>query len=323
MHHVVNHDQAAAWNGPEGEHWAEHGTHAPTEIDHDLLAAADVGATDVVLDIGCGTGQTTLSAARLAPDGFALGVDLSAPQLAQARRAAAEQRVPNVAFEQGDAQVHPLAPGAFDLAVSRFGIMFFADPVAAFANIAGALRSDGRLTFVTPQAAADQPWFTEPIAGLLADTPDVPSADDGSPGMFSFADPDRIVAVLVGRRVRRRPRRPAGHADGLRADHRVGGAVLPGQRAGAGTARRTPRPGRRSPHPARAHAGAPPHGRRCADARHALAGHGAPSVSRGDPATNQAGSGSGVRSTRRRSWALAATTIVERLMRTRRSPGRG
>jgi SAM-dependent methyltransferase len=203
MQHVANRSQAEAWNGAEGEHWAAHGSHAPTEIDRDLLDAAGIGQGDVVLDIGCGTGQSTLAAARMTTTGFVLGVDLSAPQLAEARRTAAEQRLDNAVFEQGDAQVHPLPPEAFDVAISRFGIMFFADPVAAFTNVARALRPDGRLAFVTPQRAADQPWFTEPLAGLLggegaggeADA-GVPTPDDGTPGMFSCADPERIVAVL-------------------------------------------------------------------------------------------------------------------------------
>jgi SAM-dependent methyltransferase len=101
-----------------------------------------------------------------------------------------------MAFEQGDAQVHPLPAGGFDVAVSRFGVMFFADPVAAFANVARALAPGGRLAFACPQAAADQPWFVAPLAGLLGEEPDLPAPGDG-PGMFSLADPDRIVAVLT------------------------------------------------------------------------------------------------------------------------------
>jgi SAM-dependent methyltransferase len=196
MHHVVNREQAEAWNGPEGEHWAAHAEHAPSDIDRDLLDAATITASDAVLDVGCGTGEATRAAARRAAAGHALGLDLSGPQLAQARRLAVEQGVANVAFEQGDAQVHPLPAGAFDVAVSRFGIMFFADPVAAFANMGRALRPGGRLAFVCPQAAADQPWFTEPLAGLLGDGATAPVPDDGSPGMFSLASSERIVAVL-------------------------------------------------------------------------------------------------------------------------------
>jgi SAM-dependent methyltransferase len=206
MHDIANVDQAAAWNGPEGEHWAAHSAHAPTGIDHALLAAAAVRGADRVLDIGCGTGQTTREAARRAPAGRALGLDLSAPQLTRAQELAADEGVANVAFEQGDAQVHPLPSEGFDVAVSRFGIMFFENPVDAFANIARSLVRGGRLAFVCPQAAADQAWFTAPLAGLLDNEPAGPPIDDGGPGgprveddgpgMFSLADPDRIVTVL-------------------------------------------------------------------------------------------------------------------------------
>lgn len=194
---IVNTDQAAAWNGPEGQHWAAHTAHAPTDIDRAILDAAAIEATDRILDVGCGTGQTTRGAARRAADGRALGVDLSGPQLARARELAAEEGLTNVAFEQGDAQVHPLAPAGFDVAISSFGVMFFADAAAAFANIGRALRAGGRLAFVVPRAAAEQPWFTEPLAGLVDEQPDLPPADD-APGMFSLADPARIVAVLDG-----------------------------------------------------------------------------------------------------------------------------
>lgn len=195
---IVNVDQAEAWNGPEGEHWAVHGHHAPTDIDLDLLDAAGIGSggLDRVLDVGCGTGRTTRDAARRLPGGWALGIDLAGPQLARARALAAEEGVTNVTFEQGDAQVHPLPGEGFDVAVSRFGVMFFADLVAAFANIGRSLASGGRLAFVCPQAAADQPWFVEPLAGLLGESVTPSLADEGGTGMFSLADPRRIFAVL-------------------------------------------------------------------------------------------------------------------------------
>ncbi|MGP3913217.1 class I SAM-dependent methyltransferase [Nonomuraea sp. 10N515B] len=101
-----------------------------------------------MLDVGCGTGQTTRLAARTAPHGHALGVDLSEPMLARARATAIAEGITNLRFEQGDAQVHPFPEGGFDVAISRGGIMFFADPVAAFANIGRALRPSGRLAFV-------------------------------------------------------------------------------------------------------------------------------------------------------------------------------
>jgi SAM-dependent methyltransferase len=197
MRNVVNVEQAEAWNGPEGEHWATREAHRPTDIDRFLLDASGVGPGDRILDIGCGIGDTTRAAAHRATGGHALGLDLSGPQLARARQLAAGEGVTNVTFEQGDAQAHPLPAGGFDVAVSRFGIMFFADPVAAFANVAGALRPGGRLAFVCPQGAADQPWYVEPLAGLLGeDGGGVAVPEDGSPGMFSLADSGHITDVL-------------------------------------------------------------------------------------------------------------------------------
>jgi SAM-dependent methyltransferase len=199
MDRVVNTAQAEAWNGPEGAYWAAHqdrwnainaGYNTP------LLTAAGIGETDRVLDIGCGSGQTTRLAARAASRGSALGVDLSAPQLARARELAAAEGLENVAFEQGDAQVHPFPDAAFEVAISRMGVMFFADPVAAFANIRRALRPGGRLTFVCMGDPADNEWLRAlHTLGPLLPVPDLGAP--GAPGMFSLADPERIRDVLT------------------------------------------------------------------------------------------------------------------------------
>src|SRR5690242_15437898 len=108
-------------------------------------AATGVRSGDRVLDVGCGTGQSTREAARAAVDGNVVGVDLSAPALELARRLTAAEGLRNVTYEQADVQAHPFPPAAFDLALSRFGVMFFADPVAAFTNIGRALRPGARL----------------------------------------------------------------------------------------------------------------------------------------------------------------------------------
>ncbi|WP_067719783.1 class I SAM-dependent methyltransferase [Nocardia yamanashiensis] len=160
MTEIVNTAQAEAWNGYEGEHWAGHDDRydaVNAGFNEPLLTAARIGAGDRVLDIGCGNGQLTRLAARRAAGGSATGVDLSGPMLARAGERAREEGVGNVRFEQGDAQVFPFPEAGFDAALSRFGIMFFADPVAAFANIARALRPGGRLAFVTmpPMAGSD------------------------------------------------------------------------------------------------------------------------------------------------------------------------
>ncbi|MFP5317961.1 MAG: class I SAM-dependent methyltransferase [Acidimicrobiia bacterium] len=139
-----------------------------------FLQAAAVGYDERVLDIGCGTGETTRDLARAAPAGTALGVDLSSRMLALARRRAAEQGLTNACFLQADALVHPFTSAAFDLAVSRTGAMLFGDPVAAFTNIARALRPDGRLVLLTWQSLDENPWILE-FAEALAGGRNVPS----------------------------------------------------------------------------------------------------------------------------------------------------
>lgn len=192
-----NATQTAAWNGPEGRHWAAHrGTDGVEnrELTEALLAAAAVAPDDRVLDVGCGAGETTRLAALRAPRGHALGVDLSRPMLSEARTRASRLGLGNVAFEQGDAQVHPFATGSFDVALSRFGVMFFDDPVAAFANIRRALRPDGRFVFVCPQAVARNDWYTVPLRALIGHPETVALPDSA---MFTLADRDRTAGILT------------------------------------------------------------------------------------------------------------------------------
>ena len=147
---VVNTEQAEAWNTDEGVHWAAHAERYDAMIaafTQPLLDAATIGDSDSVLDIGCGNGQTSRLAARRAIRGRVVGLDLSGPMLARARDLAVAEGLTNVAFEQGDAQVRALVPASFDVAISRFGVMFFADPVAAFRNVGRGLRPRGRLVF--------------------------------------------------------------------------------------------------------------------------------------------------------------------------------
>lgn len=198
MSDVVNTDQEAAWNGPEGAHWArsQDRWNAVNEgFNEPLLDAAGITSDHRVLDLGCGSGQTTRLAALRAPDGRALGLDLSAPMLAEARSRAEREGIANVSFTQGDAQVHPLEEGTFDAAISRYGVMFFADPVAAFANIGRALRPGGRLAFVCPADAGLNGWVTA-IESLRDFLPVGDFGKAGLPGMFSLAAPDRIHDIL-------------------------------------------------------------------------------------------------------------------------------
>lgn len=187
-----------AWDGREGEHWADQ----EAAFDESLrafrasfFAAAAIGTSDRVLDIGCGNGQTTRHAARVASEGSALGVDLSAQMLARARQRAVEEGVTNVEFRQADAQVHPFDAGAFDVAISRAGTMFFGDPLAAFGNIARSLRDDGRLTMLVWQSPAQNEWFRE-LTRVVALEGEPPSPRLDQPGPFSLADPARTASLL-------------------------------------------------------------------------------------------------------------------------------
>lgn len=154
----------------------------------------DVRADDRVLDIGCGTGRTTRDAARSAGEGSALGVDVSASMIERARELARAERVDNVAFEQGDAQVHRFPEGGFDLAVSRFGTMFFDEPVAAFANIAVALRPGGRLAMMVWQEHEQNEWSVAIEGALGREGSPVPAPEGREP--FSLGDQATVEAIL-------------------------------------------------------------------------------------------------------------------------------
>jgi SAM-dependent methyltransferase len=150
---------------------------------------------DRVLDIGCGAGQTTREAARMAGAGSALGVDLSAPAIERARTLARAEGLRNVTFEPADAQAYSFAPGYFDLAISRFGTMFFDDPVAAFGNIGRALRPAGRLVMAVWQAHDRNEWDVAIHQALAG--PDGPTALAGEgPDPFSLADPTTVEGIL-------------------------------------------------------------------------------------------------------------------------------
>ncbi|MFE1595538.1 class I SAM-dependent methyltransferase [Nocardia sp. NPDC058705] len=157
-----------------------------------LLAAARVGTRDRVLDIGCGTGQTTRAAARAAVDGSAFGIDITEPMVERARELSADEGLSNISFELADAQVYPFPSTYFDLCISRYGVMFFADPVAAFTNIARALRPGARLAWLVWQNHDRNEWagsvFGEVLAGVIA-TP--------APGPFSLADPAVAESALT------------------------------------------------------------------------------------------------------------------------------
>jgi SAM-dependent methyltransferase len=155
-----------------------------------LRRACGVGPRDQVLDIGCGAGQTTRDAARTAQAGSALGVDISAPAIERARELARAEGLHNVTFERADAQLHRFPQERFDLAVSRFGTMFFADPVAAFANIGRALRPAGRLVMMVWQAPERNEWDVTIHRSLRV------AVAAERPDPFSLADPPTAEGIL-------------------------------------------------------------------------------------------------------------------------------
>lgn len=196
-----NAGQAETWNGDDGRYWVQQRERQEARyrrLTPHLMAAAGIRADSRVLDIGCGSGGTSLEAARAAAEGSVLGVDVSAPMLAEARKRAADSGLPQAAFERGDAQVHRFEDGAFDIAISRFGVMFFADPEAAFANIARALRPGGQLAFLCWRSLRDNAYMTVPM-DAIAPYVQLPELDaPGAPGPFSLSDADRIRKLLDG-----------------------------------------------------------------------------------------------------------------------------
>ena len=155
-------------------------------------AAARVGPRDHVLDIGCGTGQSTREAARAAVAGSAVGVDTSAPMLERARQLSDDQGLANVTYLEADAQVHRFPPTRFDLCISRFGTMFFADPVAAFTNIGRALRPAARLVMLVWQERDRNEWAT-----AISQTITAASATPRGLDPFSLADPTVTEGILA------------------------------------------------------------------------------------------------------------------------------
>lgn len=195
---IVNVEQAAAWDGNEGEHWtlyADRYDRASRRHWDRLLDASLVSEADAVLDVGCGTGRSSRDVARIATRGSVVGVDLSALMLKLARERAAAEGLINVTFVQADAQVHPVGEATLDLVISNFGAMFFGDPVAAFSNVGRGLRSGGRLAMLGWRELGRNEWLTE-LRAALAMGRDLPEPPPEAPTPFSLADPARVRRIL-------------------------------------------------------------------------------------------------------------------------------
>lgn len=198
MDTIANVEMAAIWDGEEGDEWvANADRYDATDrwINERFESATTIEPTDRVLDIGCGTGRSSRDAARRAKDGSVLGVDLSSKMLEDARRRSAREGFTNIEYLHADAQVHPFEPGAFDVAISVFGVMFFADPAAAFANIRRSLRPGGTIAFLAWQRFEDNQWLTTIFDALDAGR-DLPPPAAGEPGPFGLADPDEVITLL-------------------------------------------------------------------------------------------------------------------------------
>lgn len=200
MSDAPNGEQATYWNELGGPTWAELSALLDRQLEtitEQAIAALAPRPGDRVLDIGCGCGQTTLIlAANVSPGGEVVGLDISRPMLAVARERVAAADASGVSFIEADAQTWQFASESFDGLFSRFGVMFFADPKAAFRNLLSALKPGGRLVFVCWRSLAENPWMTAPMAAAASVLPPAPPLDPAAPGPFAFADDVRVREIL-------------------------------------------------------------------------------------------------------------------------------
>jgi SAM-dependent methyltransferase len=196
--HDQNADQVAFWNGLAGQHWTDRQQAQDTmlaPVSDILIDRAGARAGERIVDVGCGCGATTIAfAQQVGPTGHVLGIDISTPMLGRARQLA-PKGLP-IDFVLADATVYPFDDASFDLLVSRFGVMFFAEPVLSFVNLRRALRRSGRLAFACWREPRENPWMMTSLQAVYRHVPKPPRPGPEDPGPFAFASEQRVQSIL-------------------------------------------------------------------------------------------------------------------------------
>lgn len=196
---MADNPQVDAWNGESGRAWVEHAEHFDSMLapfGGAVIERLELRAGQRVVDLGCGVGATTLSIAGLVTPATVVGVDISEPMLAAARARASAVGCSNAEFRHHDVQDEPMETASFDVAFSRFGVMFFPDPGRAFSHVRRALADGGRLGFICFQGPFDNPMILQPVMAAAAHVEMLPPPGPTEPGPFSLADPDRVRSLL-------------------------------------------------------------------------------------------------------------------------------
>jgi SAM-dependent methyltransferase len=198
LNHDQNADQIAYWNGPGGQRWADRQETQDillAPIAELLIDRAQIKSSERAIDIGCGSGALSIAVAeKVGPRGHVLGIDVSAPMLARARQVA-PQGFP-IDFVLADATIYPFERASADLLISRFGVMFFAEPARSFRNLRKALKSSGRLAFACWREPRENPFFMTPLQAAYKHVAKLPPLGPEDPGPFAFASEQRVRRIL-------------------------------------------------------------------------------------------------------------------------------